>query len=107
MCDKYNRKIQQYKDINLIIIFYSEGCYYCDSAMELLKTQNIPFKGYKIDKINGGLSELISCLLYHKEMTHFNENHTTKPIIFFRGNFIGGYTDLVTFLEYKSKTTFD
>ncbi|MBA42716.1 MAG: hypothetical protein CMF62_01760 [Magnetococcales bacterium] len=95
--DKFTRKIQENK--GLYTIFYSEWCTYSIKALELLKTKNISFKGYKIDKINGSIQELLSKLINTRNITGYNPNHKTRPLIFYNDgnkiNFIGGYTDLV------------
>jgi len=99
MCDKYNKKILDYKDENLFIIFYSLSCGFCVNAINTLKENKLSFKGYDIDKIKGGLGKLLYCLNQNKNETNFNESHTTKPIIFYKGKFIGGFTDLQSFLK--------
>ena len=99
MCDKYNKKILDYKNENIFIIFYSPSCKYCTNAIDLLKYKNLSFKGYNIDNLKGGLNKLLYHLKQQKELTKFNENHKTKPIIFYKGIFIGGFSDLEDFLN--------
>ena len=96
MTDKYTTKIIENKD--KFTIFYSDWCGYSSSAIELLKKNDKPFKGYKIDKINGGIRVLTKCLSDSKEITSFNENHKTRPVIFYDGKYIGGYTELTKYL---------
>jgi glutaredoxin len=79
---------------NIYTIFYSEWCGYSKSALELLKKNNLPFKGYKIDKINGQIGELLEQLKNTKHLTNFDESHTTRPIIFYDSKFIGGFDQL-------------
>lgn len=97
--DKYNKKILQYRDKDLFVIFYSPECPYCQKAIELLKTKNMSFKGYNINNINGGLEKLLYYLNLQEKKTKFNVNHKTKPIIFYKGTFIGGFSELEPFIN--------
>ena len=99
MHDKYNKKILDYKNENIFIIFYSPLCKYCINAINLLQNKNLSFKGYNIDNFKGGINKLLYHLTQQKELTNFNENHKTKPIIFYKGQFIGGFSDLEVFLD--------
>ena len=99
MYDKYNSKILDYKDKNIFIIFYSSSCKFCVDAINLLKTNNLSFKGYNIDNIKGNKNRLLHYLKQQKTITSFNENHKTIPIIFYKGKFIGGCSDLKLYLD--------
>lgn len=99
MYDKYNKKIMDYKDENVFIIFYSPWCKFCDGAIELLKKENMSFKGYNIDNMKGGMDKLLHYLKKQKSLTNFNEEHKTRPIIFYKGKFIGGLDDLKSYLN--------
>lgn len=99
ICDKYTRKILKYKDLDLYVVFYSDWCPYCKTAFELLKNKDKSFKGYNIDKINGQLDTLLECFNNNKDKIQFNETHKTRPIIFFKGQYIGGYDKLKSKLE--------
>jgi glutaredoxin len=95
--DKFTKKIQDNR--GLYTIFYSEWCTYSIKALDLLKNKNVSFKGYKIDKINGSLQELLNKLSITKNITGYKQSHKTRPLIFFNDGdkiiFVGGYTDLV------------
>lgn len=93
MTDKYTAKILENNDI--FVIFYSDWCGYCSKSIDFLKKHDMAFKGYKIDKIKGGIRTLLQNLEKSKELTNFNENHKTRPIIFRNGKYIGGYNDLL------------
>lgn len=99
ICDKYTRKILKYKDLDLYIVFYSNWCPYCKMTFELLKSKEKSFKGYNIEKIDGQLNKLLECFNYNKEKIHFKETHKTRPIIFFKGNYLGGYDKLKSKLK--------
>lgn len=103
-CDKYNRKILEYKNEDIFVVFYMDrdNCIYSYKAIELLKGKQKSFKGYLIKRNKGGkdkLNELLYCLEKNKSQTHFNTGHHTLPIIFYRGEFIGGYDDLMSFVN--------
>ena len=93
MTDKYTTKILENNDI--FIIFYSDWCGYCSKSIDLLKKNNMAFKGYKIDKIKGGIKTLLVNLTKSKAITGLNEDHKTRPIIFRNGKYIGGYHELL------------
>ena len=97
--DKYNKKILHYKDKNLFLIFYSMSCGFSVNAINLLKEKNVSFKGYDIDKIKGGIDKILYYFNQHKNITGFSESHKTKPIIFYKGKFVGGYSDLKLLLK--------
>ena len=82
---------------NHYIIFYSEWCGYSINAIQLLKDKNVEFKGYIIEKICE-MNKLIDIFNNNKEKLKFNEGHKTRPIIFYNGTFIGGYTELKNIL---------
>lgn len=100
MCDKINRKIRQK---GIFVIFYTPDCSFCDGALKYLESNRLPFKGYNINKIDGGLSALIDCLKIYATDTLFDQSHKTKPVIFYKGKFIGGYSDLVSFKKSYHK----
>ena len=97
--DKYNKKIISYKSSDIYVIFYSPKCKYSVDALELMKHKNKSFKGYNVDKIHGGFGKLLNYLTNNKQSTGFLETHKTKPIIFHKGNFIGGFTELKFYLS--------
>jgi len=95
--DKYTKKILENKD--KYIIFYSDWCGYCENALKLLKKHNLSFKGYKIDKIEGGINTLLKNLKKTKHITNFDPNHKSRPIIFKYGKYLGGCDILVNKLK--------
>jgi glutaredoxin len=90
--DECTEKIMSNKDI--YTVFYSDWCGYSKSALELLKKNKLPYKGYKIDKIDGQLDGLLDKLKNTKNLTKFEEFHKTRPVIFYNGEFIGGFQEL-------------
>ena len=95
--NKYVIKILDNND--KYIIFYSEWCGPSQNAIKLLQEKDVCFKGYIIDKINNGISDLLSQFIDHKEKIGFRESHKTRPMIFYKGEFIGGYDKLVEHFE--------
>lgn len=99
MYDKYNNKIFQYKNDDIFIIFYSSSCKFCLDAIKLLNSNGLTYKGYNIDNIDGGINELLFFLNKQKDLTQYEKNHKTIPIIFYKGLFIGGFVDLKNYIN--------
>lgn len=99
MCDKFNKKIINNETEDIYIIFYSKWCKYSMDALSLMETNKKQFKGYDIDKIKGNLPRLLDCLQKNANITSFNIEHKTRPIIFYKGKFIGGYSELLKVLQ--------
>lgn len=80
------------------IIFYVDNCPFCLSAIKLLKDNKLLFKGYNI--ANYGFKKLLNIFktFCADKNVSFNCNHTTKPIIFVNGKFLGGYTELKNYI---------
>lgn len=87
------KKIKQVPE-NTFVIFFINGCPYCENALKLLREKNVKYKGYNIDEINGTMSKLLKILNQNADIINYNKNHTTKPIIFYNGKFIGGFNEL-------------
>jgi len=98
--DKYTRKVLKNND--KYVIFYSDWCGYCETAIDILKNNNISFKGYKIDKVKGGINTLLQKFKKTKHLTNFNVNHKARPIIFKEGKYFGGCNDLIKLLKKKN-----
>ena len=80
---------------NMYTIYTKPGCIYCKMAMELLNNKN-----KSIDEVP--CEEYIA----HSKPQFFQfirelsgSNHSTFPVVFFHGKFIGGYTETKSFLE--------
>ncbi len=94
MNDKYTRKIMENAENDIFIVFYSDWCKYSTDVIQLLERNDMSYKGYQIDKIKGGMDRLLKFLIQSKDQTDFDPMHNTRPIIFYRGKFIGGYTEM-------------
>jgi len=97
MVDKYTSKIIANDD--KFIIFYSEWCRYSMEAIKLLKTYKLPFKGYKIENIKGGIQVILASFNKNSTILDFPCTHNTRPVIFYKGKYIGGYTQLLDILK--------
>lgn len=95
--DKITSKIMENDDY--FVIFYNDWCGFSMNAIELLKEHNCSFKGYNIDKICGKMDSLLISLLRTKKITNYDPKHKTRPIIFHKGKFVGGYTELQIYLD--------
>lgn len=72
-------------------IYGRQNCSYCDMAKKILVDRNIPFVYYELSKD----------LTIEEFRTKFPEQRTV-PVILVRGAKIGGYTELVQYLEETS-----
>lgn len=93
--NKVNKKILEYKDDDLFLIFYVDSCPYCVNAIQLLNDYKQSYKGYNLNNIDGGIQYVLNCLV-SPNVTSFNPEHKTKPLIFHYGKFLGGYQELKT-----------
>ena len=105
--DKISKKILKYKNQDFFIVFFTKTCPYCLDLLKYLRDNNLQFKGYDIDKIRGGFSRVLLSLNENEknpqinERTGFKKYHVTKPIVFYKGKFIGGRDDTIKFIKYS------
>lgn len=97
MSDSYTDKI--IKNENIAIIFYNDWCKYSQASLKILKNKKIKYKGYNIDKINGGLETLLEYLSKTKDSTGYDTNYKSRPVIFYKKKFIGGYYELIKIID--------
>jgi glutaredoxin len=97
LCTNIQKKIDSNDD--LFTVFYSKWCPYSMNALSLLKENKLSFKAYLIDDIKGEIKGLLNCLKDNKDITNFNIQHKTRPIIFHKKKFIGGYSDLEIYIK--------
>uniref|UniRef100_A0A5S6QEX5 Glutaredoxin domain-containing protein n=1 Tax=Trichuris muris TaxID=70415 RepID=A0A5S6QEX5_TRIMR len=71
-----------------VVVYSKSTCVNCTNAKRLLKSMQIPYACYELNKISGGI-QLSKAL---KEKT----GCSTVPQIFICGHFIGGYNELYT-----------
>ncbi len=80
------------------VMFSLSYCGYCNNAKKYLKSKNIKYKNYIIDKHYDIFLRLLGSLSNLDPSLGIDPNHKTYPIIFFKKKFIGGYTDLINFV---------
>lgn len=90
-------KVLQYKDNDYYIVFYSKTCIFCQKAFELLRHKKKSYKGYNVDQI--GLKRFTDEFIKNSDLLNYDITHKTKPIIFHKGKFIGGYDKLISYLS--------
>jgi glutaredoxin len=91
MSNNYVRKILKHND--KYVIFYSSWCQYSVSALEKAKTSGKKYRFYDIDQV-GGMQTVLNALRQDSEKINFNVNHSTRPIVFYNGKYVGGYSDM-------------
>ena len=93
MSNKFVDKILKNND--KYIIFYSDWCTYSNDAIALLNKANVPYKGYKIENLGVDKKVFLDKLKEGKDMISYDPSHTTRPLIFKYGKFLGGYNELM------------
>lgn len=101
-CEKYYKVIDEE---SLFIVFYMDidNCHFSKNAFLLLNQKNLKFRAFCIKDLRKGLDikdEFIKCINNVPEYK-VKPEHNTLPIIFYNRKFIGGYTDLVEFIQNK------
>ena len=91
---KITDKIIKYKDKDIYIIFFNYNCGCSIMALKLLKEQKKCFKGYNTENIEGNIKRVLQDLKNNHHKIKFRLDHSTIPIIFYKGKFIGGYDDI-------------
>lgn len=89
----YIDKIKKYN--NSYVIFYSKWCKYSIKALEILQNKKLEHRRYDIEKVsNNDFNYLLKSFNRYSNEIEFNKSHKTRPIIFYKGKFIGGCSDL-------------
>jgi glutaredoxin len=96
---KYVNKIIKYKDDNLYVVFYSSTCWHSMRLLNYLKSNKIDFKGYDVNVKPGRFNDLLADLNANSAAVQFDTTHRTKPIVFYKGKYIGGATETINLLE--------
>lgn len=96
---KYVDKIIEYKNDNIYVVFYSSSCGYSIKLLNYLKDNSINFKGYDVNIKPNRFTDLLSDLNANSSLIKFNINHRTKPVVFYKGEYVGGADDTIRKLE--------
>ena len=76
------------------VMFYSPWCSYSNQAMDYIKTTGEDYRFYNIDSIPNGMELILNEFNKVAAEINFDPNHKTRPIIFYKGKFIGGSANL-------------
>lgn len=100
ICNKYFSKIKEYEKTNIYVIFYMDGCPFSKGALEFFEKNKMSYKAYQITRMpHDKLPKLLNCLAESSAETGFKQSHKTLPIIFYQGEFVGGFSDLKKMLD--------
>lgn len=89
--------ITEYKNRDEYIIYYISGCPFSENAIKLLKKNNQPYVAIQLTYLTK--QQLLEKLIDNTNLFGFDCNHTTVPIIFYKGSFVGGYYELQQILN--------
>ena len=82
-----------------IVMFGLSDCIYCKKTLQLLKKNKITYKYYSIDDyFNLFFKVLVEVAKYFPNF-EINIDHKTVPVIFYKGKFIGGFTEISQYLK--------
>ena len=81
------------------IIFGLSTCIFCKKTIELLKNKNIKYKYYIIDNFYNLFFETFKNLASIFPNLNINPTHKTVPVIFYKKQFIGGFSNIETLLN--------
>ena len=90
-------KVKKHND--KLVIFYSDWCPYSKDAVKLSRQSGIKHKHYKIDDVPGGFPAVLEIFNKRKDEVNYDINHKTKPIVFYKGKFVGGCSELTKMLN--------
>lgn len=96
---KYVNKIIKYKDDDLYVVFYSSTCGYSMMLLNYLKSNKINFKGYDVNVKPDRFNDLLADLNGNSDAVQFDTTHRTKPIVFYKGKYVGGATETLKLLR--------
>jgi glutaredoxin len=89
-------KVKKHND--KLVIFYSDWCPYSRSAIDFAKKKKLDYRAYDIDSITDGFNIIRNLFISKKNEINFNPEHKTRPMIFYKGKFIGGYNETIKLL---------
>jgi len=95
------KKINEYKDKDLYVVFYSSMCGYSNALINFLKEHKISFKAYDFAGKQPDFLDIIKEFNDNAKELKFDTNHKTKPVVFFKGKFVGGSDYTISMLSEK------
>ena len=81
------------------IVFGLSTCMFCSETKKFLQKKKLNYKYYPVDDYKNLLLEKMTKLANIKNNININPEHKTFPIIFYKKKFIGGYTDLLQYVN--------
>ena len=75
------------------VIYTKAGCPYCSKAMELLKSQNSSAQVTKFEMTSSNKQSVYTLI------DSLTSSYRYYPIIFHKGKFVGGFSDLKKYLN--------
>lgn len=79
------------------IVYIKPECGFSQGAIQLLKSLKQKYKVHNVHDY-GGTANVVRALKKNKYIPN-KVNHTTVPIVFDNSAFVGGYSDLKTYLK--------
>jgi glutaredoxin len=76
------------------IIFGLSTCIFCQKTIQLLESKNIKYKYYIIDDFYNLFFKTFINLANTYPNFDIDKTHKTVPVVFYKKNFIGGFTSL-------------
>jgi glutaredoxin len=89
-------KVRKFND--RYVVFYDTGCPFSEQAIELLQSKGVSYKAYRISDFTT-LPTLVAYFGETSKETGFLPTHKTKPIVFYKGKFVGGARELKNKLQ--------
>jgi glutaredoxin len=81
------------------VIFGKSDCSYCKNTIKLLNINKMKYKYYPIDNFYNLFFSVLIKLGNMCPILNIDSSHKTVPVIFYKKQFIGGYTDLKKLLN--------
>jgi len=80
----------------MMIIFGKEMCEFCDKAKEICRQYEIEFEYYSVDDRFDGINNMSKL---KDKLIKENRMVKTVPVIWHHNKFIGGYNELMSYIE--------
>ena len=86
-----------------VTVYTKQNCPYCSKAKTILTNTNISFQVIKCD----AFLEIDKTAFLDTMRKKTQRDYRTFPMIFDQGNFIGGYSELQSYLDKKNAFNFE
>jgi glutaredoxin len=97
--NKLIKVINNCAENNHVLLLGLSYCPYTSKSKNYLKSNNIKYIYYTVDKYYDIFIDLLNQLNNKDSSFEININHKTFPIIFYNNKFIGGYSELIKYDE--------